>query len=322
MIRTRSARTLATISLTASFVLAAMAGPALVSAAPAPLQIGYGPGFDTTLTTGRVQPKAAPGFNAAFDIWARNTGPSNISKLFLTGITTGTFKEVTLVNTGTTGSCAAGPGTNDVELQCSWTSGVPRGATIQIRVVFTTPSSGQSMPVDFEWSTSGFVSGKNNSHGDAFQQLDSVPLDGNINVYNGGYLATGDSVIVATSAALNRNNPQSTKITAPETGIPVSAAEDNDISQCTALFGNNCFGQAIVLNVNNGKVYADGFRVDVVYNRKKADAQFVHFFDNGGSENLGTCAATPVAPCAMVTTQGQTTFVTLFLTENGKTFGH
>jgi hypothetical protein len=322
MIRNRSTRTLATLCLTTSFVIAAMAGPALVSAAPAPLQIGYGPGFDTSLTSGRVQAQAAPGFNAAFDIWARNTGPSNISKLFLTGITSGTFEEVTLVNTGTNGSCGAGPGTNDVELHCSWTSGVPRGATIQIRVVFTTPSSGQSMPVDFEWSTTGFVSGKNNSHGDAFKQLDSVPLNGNINVYNGGYLATGDSVIVATSAALNRNNPQSTKITAPETGIPVSAAEDSNISQCTALFGNDCFGQAIVLNVNNGKVYADGFRVDVVYNRKEQDAQFIHFFDDTGFEELATCAATPVAPCAKVTTQGNTTFATLFLTENGKTFGH
>ena len=189
-----------------------MVGPALVSAAPAPLEIGYGPGFSTTLTSGAVQPKAAPGFNAAFEIWARNTGPSNISKLFLTGITPGTFKEVTVVNTGTSGSCAAGPGTNDVELQCSWTSGVSRGATIQIRVVFTTPSNGTAMPVDFEWSTTGYVTGKkNNSHGDAFKQADTVSLDGDITKFNGGYLATGDSVIVATSAALNRNNPQSTE---------------------------------------------------------------------------------------------------------------
>ena len=76
MIRTRSARTLATLCLTASFAIAAMAGPALVSAAPAPLLIGYGPGFDTNLTTGRVQAKAAPGFNAAFEVWATNTAPS------------------------------------------------------------------------------------------------------------------------------------------------------------------------------------------------------------------------------------------------------
>ena len=48
----------------------------------------------------------------------------------------------------------------------------------------------------------------------------------------------------------------------------------------------------------------------------------MHFFDNGGFEHLATCAATPVAPCAKVTTQGQTTFVTLYLTQNGKTFGH
>ena len=322
MIRTRSARTLATLCLSASFVLVAMAGPALVSAAPAPLLTGYGAVVgDLGPTTGAVQPQAAFNFSAAFDIWAKNEGPSNISKLFLTGITKGTFKEVFVTQAGTNGSCAAGPGTNDVELQCSWPNGVPAGATIQIRVVFTTPGSGSSMPVDFEWSTSGYVNGKNKSHGDAFKQADTVALNGDLSKFNGGYLASGDSVIVATSAGLNRNNPQSTKIIAPETGIPVSAAEDNDISDCTGLF-DTCFGQAIVLNVNNGKVYSGGFQVDVVYNQKKKDAQFVHFFDNGGFEQLATCAATPVAPCASVTTQGNTTFVTLYLTENGKTFGH
>ena len=302
-------------------MVAALAGPALVSAAPAPLLIGYGPGFDTTLTTGSLQPEVAPGNNAAFEIWAKNTGPSNISKLFLTGLTKGTFKEVTLVNTGTTGSCAAGPGVDDVQLKCSWTTGVNPGATIQIRVVFKTPASGTSMPVKFEWSTSGFVSGKNKSHGDAFTQADTVGLNGNINVFNGGYLTAGDSLIVATSAALNRNNPQSTKIFAPESGIPVSAAEDNNISECTALF-DDCFGQAIVLNVNNGKVYAGGFQVDVVYNKKQSDAEFIHFFNEGGFEELAQCAATPVAPCYSLTTQGNQTFVSLFLTENGKTFGH
>ena len=324
MNRIRSARTLATLCLTTSFVVAAMAGPALVSAAPAPLQTGYGAVVgDLAPTTGAVQPTAAFNFSAAFDIWAKNTGPSNISKLFLTGLSKGAFKAVTLTQTGTNGTCAAGPGTNDVQLMCSWPNGVARGATIQIRVVFTTPGSGSSMPVDFEWSTSGYVSGKNKSHGDAFKQADTVGLNGDLTKFNGGYLATGDSIIVATSAALNRNNPQSTKITAPATGIPVSAAEDSNISECTALFGNDCFGQAIVLNVNNGHVYDQGFRVDVVYNQKKQDAQFIHFFDNNaGSEELATCAATPVAPCATVTTQGNTTFVTLFLTQNGKTFGH
>ena len=89
------------------------------------------------------------------------------------------------------------------------------------------------------------------------------------------------------------------------TGIPVGAAEDSSISQCAALF-NDCFGQAIVLNVNNGKVYADGFRVDVVYNQRKSDAQFIHFFDDSGFEELATCAAIPVAPCAKVTAQGNT----------------
>jgi len=325
MTRNRSTRTLATLCLTASFVIAAMAGPALVSAAPAPLAIGYGPGFETGLTTGALQPMAAPGFNAAFEIWARNDGPSNISKLYLTGITTGTFKEVTLVSTGTTGSCAAGPGTNDVELQCSWTTGVAPGATIQIRAVFTTPLSGATMPVDFERSTTGYVPNtpgkKNNSHGDAYKQPDSVTLNGDINTFNGGYLASTDSIIVATSAALNRNNPQSTKITAPETSIPVSAGENSDISDCTDNF-TGCFGQASILNVNNGKVYAGGFKVEIVYNMNKPNAKMVHFFDNGGFEELSTCLATPVAPCASVTTANGKTFVTLYLTENGKTFGH
>ena len=127
MNRIRSARTLATLCLTASFVVAAMAGPALVSAAPAPLQTGYGAVVgDLAPTTGAVQPTAAFNFSAAFDIWAKNTGPSNISKLFLTGLSKGAFKAVTLTQVGTNGTCVAGPGTNDVQLMCSWPNGVPR----------------------------------------------------------------------------------------------------------------------------------------------------------------------------------------------------
>ena len=40
--------------------------------------------------------------------------------------------------------------------------------------------------------------------------------------------------------------------------------------------------QVQVLNVNNGKVYASGFRVDIVYNQKKQNAQFIHFFGELG----------------------------------------
>jgi hypothetical protein len=329
MIRNRSTRVLATLGVTLSLTLAAVAGPAMVSAAPAPLLTGYGPVVDTSTTaptTGAVPLTVAPGNFAAFQIWAKNDGPSNIPSLFLTGLTAGEFEDVFVTFAGAPldESCAEGP-EDGAELQCGWTQVVP-GTEILITVVFKTPGSGATMPVDFEWSTVGFVEagkGKNKSRGDAFQQMDSVALNGNDKVFDGGYIV--DDPIIETNASLNRQNPQYTKVTAPETGIGVTVEELNDISFCQAAFGQSCFGQAVALNVNNGALYDDpGFTVEIGYNFNKPNASFLHQLDSGATFDITeTCNdALSNVPCKIVTSSMGKTTAFVLLNQNGRLFGH
>ena len=302
-----------------------MAGPALVSAAPAPLQTGYGAVVgDLVPTTGAVQPTAAFNFSAAFDIWARNTGPSNISKLFLTGISNGSLQGGH-ADAGRHQRHAARP---DRARMTSSSSAAGRTAFLPeppSRFGWSSPRRARDRPCRSISSGAPPDTSAARTRATATPSSRPTPsaLNGDLTKFNGGYLATGDSVIVATSAALNRNNPQSTKITAPETGIPVSAAEDSNISQCTALFGNDCFGQASVLNVNNGQGLLPAASGSTSSTTRRSRTR--------SSSTSSTTAAPSSSPPARprrwrrahkVTTQGNTTFVTLFLTQNGKTFGH
>lgn len=319
MMRIRAFRGPVALALTLALTLM-LAAPALVSAKPAALAFGFGPIVGGSLPSGALPAAASPGSKVAFDIWARNGGKSNISKLFLTATTTGTFHSVTVTNfNGAKGSCGPGPG-NGVELSCSWKP-LSKGGAVQVRVVFTTPSTGDSMPVLFEWSSSGYVPGSNNSHGDLFVQTDSVALNGDANLFAGGFLTTGDDPVVQTNPALGEGNPQSTKITSPAFNIPVTAGENNDISDCEEVF-EECFGQASIISVNNGQTFPGGFTVHIVYNAKHYYAQFVHFFDDGTYEELEECYGEPVAPCVEVSIYAHKTFVTAYLTENGKIIGH
>jgi hypothetical protein len=317
----RSVRLPATIWLTLALALGALAAPALVSAKPAPLQFGVGTGFDTTKTTGAMPQTVSPGSTVAFEVWARNIGGSNISKLFLTARTTAAFDSVTWINSGNTaGTCSPGTG-GGVALRCNWKPFKP-GASVRVRLVLTAPASGSALPVNFEWSSTGFVTGGNNSHGDLFTKNDSAALNGDTNSFAGRYIKKDASKVVETNQDLGEGNPQSTKITAPVDEIPVIAAEDDDLTDCQELFGEDCFGQATIINVNAGQVYPDGFTVEVVYLGEFPDADFIHFLDNGGSEDLDPCGEEPEVPCFDLTVDEGFTFVTFHLLQNGKTFGH
>ena len=59
----------------------------------------------------------------------------------------------------------------------------------------------------------------------------------------------------------------------------------------------------------------------------KPGATFIHFFDDGTFEEItDDCVlvdgAPTNAPCKIVTTANGKTFATIWLLENGKTFGH
>jgi hypothetical protein len=326
MIRNRSTRVFATLGVTVSLALAATAGPALVSAAPAPLLIGLGDTVGTPAASGAEPGTVAPGNYVAFNTWATNNGSSNISKLFLTGTATpGDFAGFDLTNSpGLAGDCAQGPaGASDI--RCSWL-GVAPGATIQLKFIVSIPSSASSpVALDWEWSTSGYVDnakGKNNSHGDAFKKMDSAALNSNNLKFDGSYIV--NDLQVGTNDLLNRNNPQFVKVNSPVTGIGVTTEEQAptaaDLAACQAA-GGSCVLDGNVLHLDNGNTLPQ-FTAELGYNVNKPGMQFIHITDGGISEDVPACVGAPVAPCAVVTTANGKTFATIYLTENGKIYGY
>lgn len=340
MIRKKSTRVLATLGVTVSLALTAIAGPALVSAAPAPLTIGYGanPDANPPATTGRLPAMVTPGNNVAFQVWARNDGSSNISKLFLTGLTAAEFVSVTVTNTGTTGTCAEGP-EGESELQCSWL-GVGPGATIKVFLIVRTPvTTNSSMPIDFEWSTTGYVTPapgkKNNSHGDAFTQMDSVALNGDRDHFHGGYFQA--PATVATNPAVTRQNPQSTAVPAFNafTSGPLTVQEvPGNTYACpdeVIALGGTCRGEWSIINVNGGEPFAGGFEIQIRLDGSVAGGniqslRFAHVLDDD-TVNLITATCSDLSPapsemdpgCKVIEPLGGgDALVHLFVLENGR----
>jgi hypothetical protein len=310
MIRTRSARTLATLGVTVSLALTAIAGPVMGAQASAT--------FSATAVLQDVTPSGFVAYDVSFDLAEGET--SNLSQLFLTATTPNGWDLVGIESgSGFTASECDDTGT---DLTCSFGGMAPADPAIIMRVVYQVGTNTGPATVHFLFNTTGVSADKKkNSHGDSYDAFDEINVENNADL-GGSYVQnTGD--IVQNDQDVSRRNPQSIKVTSPAADIPITVNEDTNISDCTALFGNACFGNANVLNVNNGTSYAPGgFKVEIVYNVVKPGASFIHFFDNGGSENLVTCGATPVAPCAKVVTANGKTFATLYLNTNGKTFGH
>jgi hypothetical protein len=309
MIRTRSARTLATLLVTVSLALAAMTGPVLGAQASAD--------FSSTAVLQSITPSGFVAYDVSFDLSDGET--SNLSQLFLNATTPNGWDLVGIESgSGFTASECNDTGT---DLSCSFGGMAPGDPAITMRVVYQVGTTGGDFDVHFLFSTTG-VSGdkKKNSHGDDYDAFDTVTVETDQDL--GGSYVQNAGDVVQNDQSISRRNPQSIKVTSPAADIPITVDEDSDISLCTARF-TTCFGNANVLNVNNGFSYTPGgFKVEIVYNVVKPGASFTHFFDTGGFEDLVTCGATPVAPCANVITSQGKTFATLYLLTNGKTFGH
>ena len=236
MLWNRSIRVSSTIGLTLALALGALAAPAFVSAKPAPLEFGVGPGFDTAKTTGAMPLMVSPGSTVAFEVWARNKGGSNIAKLFLTARTDAAFDGFVLTNTGNTkGSCSGGPG-GGVALRCSWKPFKP-GATTRVLPDPHRAGERRLIAGQLRVEQHGLRRGpqqqprrpvhQERQRGDERRcRRVRRPLD------QAGQHRT---LVVQTNQDLGEGNPQSTKVHAPKDDIPVTVAEDDDISDCTEL---------------------------------------------------------------------------------------
>jgi hypothetical protein len=321
MIRNRSARTLATIAVTVSLALTAIAGPVLGAQAAAV--------FSSTAVMDAVSPEGYIAYDVSFDLAPGET--SNLSQLFMQAKTPTGWDLI-----GIEADSESRPGTcntTGADLTCTFGAMAPADPAITMRVVYKVGTNQADFTVEFRFNTTGVSADKKkNSHGDDYIAADTITVTNSGGNYAGSYVQTLDPV--ADNQSVNRNNPQATKVTPPEVNIPVSVGEDNDISACQAVHGNSCFGQASIINVNDGDFYGDpgesGFKVEITYNANKPGALFIHFFDGGGFEEIGNnncefdegATAPNNAPCSTVTTAQGKTFATIWLLENGKTFGH
>ena len=320
MIRNRSTRVLATIGVTAA-LLAAMAGPVGVLAAK--------PEADATATA--VLEKVSPstdaqasyiGYDISFALEPEET--SNLAQLYLMATTPSGWDLWSVDGASRPGCDATG-----TDLFCSFGAIDADDDPITLTVVYKVGTETGNVTIDFLFNTTGVAGDKKGkSHGDAYSAPATVTVENDANFGASYPQAVGD--VISDSTALSRSNPQYTKVFAPAEDIIVTVGEDGSLAECQALFGGSCFGQASVLNVANGLPFAGGFQAEVGYNLNRPNARIVHFFDAGvtdpetglGYEELGSCGSTPVAPCASVTTSGGQTFVTVYLLQNGKIFGH
>ena len=330
MIRTRSARTLATLAVTVSLALTAIAGPVLGAQAAVV--------FTSTAVMDAVSPEGYIAYDVSFDLAPGET--SNLSQLFMNAKTP-TGWDLIGIEAGSEsrpGTC----NTTGADLTCTFGAMAPADPAITLRVVYKVGTSQGDFAVEFKVNTTGVSADKKkNSHGDDYLASDPITVTTSGGNYAGSYVQTLDPV--ADNQSVNRNNPQATKVTPPEVNIPVSVGEDNDISACQAVHGNSCFGQASIINVNDGEFYGDpgedGIKVLISYNANKPGIQFIHFFDTPKLDGDGNptilfeeigndCTfdqgeTTPNnMPCKSVVTANGKTFATVYLLENGKTFGH
>lgn len=322
MFRNRSSRALASLILTLSLAITAMAGPAIIFGARA-----------TVVTSAVAVPgSVSRGANVAFDISFRlaDTETSTLSQLYLVAETpTGATLLGLEPGSPTQGACNV----TSTLLTCSFGAVTP-GDLLFLRVVYKTPSTGTSMAVAFNLNTTGVATGKadkgGNSHGDSYQALPgTVDLNGPGD-FAGAYIRDGSTglAVFDNQSLHSTRNPQSTLVNAPEDTIGVTVGEAT--FDCPDSIGT-CFGQWSVISVNGGAPYPNGFSVVLGYKGNIGNASFVH------TDNLGNIIETIVyptdvcsgsspvpaeLPCMILSSSGGNSFATLWLTQNGRLSGY
>jgi hypothetical protein len=309
MIRYRSTRA-ASLALTLSLALTSLVGPAAI--------FGAQPTADHVATS--VPGKVSPGANVAFDVHFKNTDNSNLSQVYLNAATPAGATLVA-VQSASQGSCSGASG----NLSCTL-GAVRAGASVDVRVIYTSPTGQASFTVPFLFSTTGVAADKGkNSHGDDYQTPGTVSLDASSD-FAGAYTASAGQA-VSDNQSLARSNPQFTKVNAPAGAIGVTVGEVGGATfACPPVAGGHCFGQWSVISVNSGASYGAGFSVVLGYKGNIGNAKFVHVLDNGTAEAITATCTSKTSPasfnCKWIETASGNSFVTIWLTQNGRLSGY
>jgi hypothetical protein len=257
----------------------------------------------------------ANGSNAGFDVTISNTGPSNISSLFLVSQTTAT--PVYLVSTTRPGACNEATLTGP--LMCAF-GALNAGESVNVVVAWATPSSGASYDPGLEGNTTGqtFKDPKR-SHGDTLTDpaFTGITLRGDKN-YGGGFNLSG---IVADNNGLGHKNVQATSVVPPQANIPVTVADGPDVEFNFTGPGTQ-FGEWSDINVNSGHDYgATFFPVTLLVYGQSApnDLSTIKVVHVGASTTdvLSQCTTTVHENCIQVSKVGNDVQIIVWLHQNG-----
>jgi hypothetical protein len=284
-------------------------------------------------------PMVTNGQPAGFVVHFQNDGPSNISQLFLVATTPvgATFVTAYVIGASRTGGYTGGTCNAGGPLLCN-VGPVNDGQGFNIQVVYTTPASGSSMPVSFEFNTTGVPGGKNNSHGDSLVAPTSVALNSSTRDFF-GFFAVDPNGVASDDQTLTNKNKQSTKAFGPNIGgIQLTVGEaplGTFVCPSDPLRTRPCFSQWSTLNVDGGTSFPDGFKVQIGFSHFElpngidaSNIKFIHVKDgaNPGTEVIkNQCSSSSPAPselpCYLAVDSGMDVIATLFLTENGRING-
>ena len=311
MFLSRPGRALASIAVTLTLAATSLSAPLATFGAQAKAEHTAIP----------VLGAVSPGGNIAYDVHFKNTDTSNLAQFFLNAITPAGGTLLSIESASRAGCSTAGG-----DLHCTF-GAVRSGDEINLRVVYTTPGSGATFTVPFSFTTTGVAPDKGkNSHGDDYPTPGVVNLNGSADFAGTYTSSTGQ--IVSDSALLQKNtNPQFTKVNAPAGAIGVTVGEvAGNTFACPAVAGAHCFGQWSVVAVNNGATYGGGFSIVLGYKGNIGNANFVHVLNSGAVETITATCTSKTAPaffnCKWIETSGGNSFVTLWVTQNGRYSGY
>lgn len=289
----------------------------------------------------------------AFQMTATNRGTSNISQLYLTGTTddpvyayavTGAASDACGTVTYLSDPTALAP------LDCSFGSLAP-GYSVTVKVALISPSSGTGWSPKFAWSTTGYVTGKNKSHGDAWPISFSVSLTSGTKDSAGTYVWDASQPTVQTNQSISKKNPQASILTIDGTvqdvalyvqdgsGVQPPGVSDTSSFDCSGLVSSGTWTQAYA----NDDQYSGQLHTTItVYHGPNANTVtgvcYVHkvwnsngtpytvvatpLYNTPESDGGSLCSADPPAatdtlPCFTLTNQGPNLVISLYSDTNG-----
>jgi len=291
-------RKLATVGAAAALTLQLLAG---VASAAVPNATSHGESF------GAVGGDGWAGFTTTLDY----NDSSTLAKLYL---------KIQIENGGSVEYFSATKGTQAVDKSCTTVTAaliecafktVRKGDTFTVTFAIK-PASDAAVTAKGGWSSTGFVLGDNNSHGDAWEIGSSVSETNTLTapfVAGTDFAAGWGNRTLKTSGTFNAGNPQITRLD----NLPGNKYSSVDDGGAPDGFGF----KVITIVVDGGALQDTTFQVLISYPKgSSAPKSFTHTLDNGTLVPLPPCV-NGAALLDCFTFDKKTLTATIYLNQNG-----